>query len=60
MRELPELVDRRIKVRSLAYIFQASAVVVVLTMVLPHNAEVNELELLLLAARRWRSPACCW
>jgi PAS domain S-box-containing protein len=50
VRELPELADRRIKVRSLAYIFLASAVVAVLTVLLPHHADVDELELLLLAA----------
>jgi PAS domain S-box-containing protein len=50
VRELPELVDRRIKVRSLAYVFLASAAVAVLTVLLPHDAEVDDLQLLLLAA----------
>jgi PAS domain S-box-containing protein len=49
VRELPELVDRRIKVRSLAYVFLASAVVALLTVLLPHDAGVNEPELLVLA-----------
>ena len=46
MRELPELFDRGIKARSLAYIFAATATVAVLTVLLPHDPEVNELELL--------------
>jgi PAS domain S-box-containing protein len=50
VRELPELVDRGIKVRSLAYVFLASAVVAVLTVLLPHDAQVDNLQLLLLAA----------
>jgi PAS domain S-box-containing protein len=50
MRELPELFDRGIKARSLAYIFAATATVAVLTVLLPHDPAVDVLGLLLLAA----------
>lgn len=50
MRELPELFDRRIKARSLAFVFAAVAAVGALTVLLPHSGSVNELALLLLVA----------
>jgi PAS domain S-box-containing protein len=50
VRELPELFDRRVKARSLAYLFLATAAVAVLTVLLPHNPAVNDLALLLVAS----------
>ena len=47
-RGLPELFDLGVKARSLAYLFVAGATVGVLTLVLPHAAEVDERAVLLL------------
>ena len=47
-RGLPELFDLGVKARSLAYLFVAGAAVGVLTLVLPHTAEVDERAVLLL------------
>ncbi|HYY21954.1 MAG TPA: SpoIIE family protein phosphatase [Thermoleophilaceae bacterium] len=46
---MPDLFDRRIRARSLAYVSSAGAVVAVLTLVLPHGASVRELPLLVAA-----------
>ena len=48
VRGLPELFDLGVKARSLAYLFVAGAGVGVLTLVLPHEAEVDETAVLLL------------
>ena len=48
VRGLPELFDLGVKARSLAYLFVAGAAVGVLTLVLPHAAEVDETAVLLL------------
>ncbi len=50
MRELPELFDRRVKARSLAYLFAAGAAFGLVTLVFPHAADVKEVALLVLAA----------
>jgi len=48
--EPPELFDLRVKTRSLAYLFAAGASMGGLTLLLPHDATVEELELGVLAA----------
>ena len=53
---LSELFDRRVKARSLAYLFAAGAATGLLTLVLPHDESVQDLQLVILAlvARRDR------
>ncbi len=46
---LPELFDLRVKVRSLAYLFAAGALLAGITLVLPHSREVDDTAVLLLA-----------
>ena len=48
LRGLPELFDLGVKARSLAYLFVAGAGIGVLTLVLPHDGEVDETAVLLL------------
>jgi PAS domain S-box-containing protein len=50
MRELPELFDRRVKARSLAYVFTAGGGLGLVTLLFPHGGDVREVELVLLAA----------
>jgi PAS domain S-box-containing protein len=50
VRELPELFDLGVKARSLAYLFVAGASLGVLTLVLPHDEGVRDLQLYVLAA----------
>jgi PAS domain S-box-containing protein len=50
MRELPELFDRRVKARSLAYVFTAGGGLGLITLLFPHGGDVREVELILLAA----------
>ena len=45
MRELPELFDLRVKARSLAYLFFAGASLGMLTLVLPHDEDLRDLQL---------------
>jgi PAS domain S-box-containing protein len=49
VRELPELFDLRVKARSLAYLFGAGAGLGVLTLLLPHDRGVQDLQLYVLA-----------
>jgi PAS domain S-box-containing protein len=49
-RELPELFEVPVKARSLAYLFVTGALLGVLTLVLPHERDVNDLALWILAA----------
>src|SRR5829696_3383555 len=50
LRDLPELFDARVKARSLAYLFTAGAGLGLITLVLPHEAGVQDLQLWILAA----------
>jgi PAS domain S-box-containing protein len=50
VRELPELFDRRVKARSLAYVFSTGAALGLVTLIFPHAAEVEEPQLVVLAA----------
>ena len=50
MRELPELFDLGVKVRSLAYLFLAGASLGLLTLAFPHSEVVRDRELVILAA----------
>ena len=50
MRQLPELFDVGVKARSLAYLFVAGASLGLLTLVLPHDEGVQDLQLYILAA----------
>jgi PAS domain S-box-containing protein len=50
VRELPELFDVRVKARSLGYLFVAGATLGLLTLVLPHDEGVRDLQLYVLAA----------
>jgi PAS domain S-box-containing protein len=45
VKELPELFDLRLKARSLAYLFTAGAGLGALTLVLPHEAAVRDLQI---------------
>ena len=64
MTELPELFDLRIKVRALAFLFQAGAVLAALTLILPHDASFHDLALGIIigcavvagAFLYWRAP----
>ncbi len=47
---LPELFDLRVRVRSLAYLFAAGAVLAATTIALPHPSEVDDTAVLVLAA----------
>jgi PAS domain S-box-containing protein len=47
---LPELFDRRVKARSLAYVFTAGALLGLVTLAFPHGDEVQDLQLVALAA----------
>ena len=49
MSGLPELFDRRLKARSLAYVYAAGAALGLLTLALPHAAEAKEPPLIVLA-----------
>ena len=49
MRELPELFDVGVKARSLGYLFVAGASLGVLTLILPHDEGVRDLQLYVLA-----------
>jgi PAS domain S-box-containing protein len=49
VRELPELFDRGVKARSLAFVFAAGATLGLLTLAFPHSAQVMEVQLLVLA-----------
>jgi PAS domain S-box-containing protein len=50
VRQLPELFDVGVKARSLAYLFVAGAVLGLLTLLLPHDEGVQDLQLYVLAA----------
>ena len=50
MRELPELFSLGVKARSLAYLFVAGACLGLLTLILPHDEGVQDLQLYVLAA----------
>ncbi|HEV2874538.1 MAG TPA: SpoIIE family protein phosphatase [Thermoleophilaceae bacterium] len=50
MRQLPELFDVGVKARSLAYLFVAGASLGLLTLLLPHDEGVQDLQLYVLAA----------
>jgi PAS domain S-box-containing protein len=50
VRQLPELFDVGVKARSLAYLFVAGALLGLLTLVLPHDEGVQDLQLYILAA----------
>jgi PAS domain S-box-containing protein len=50
VRELPELFDLGVKARSLGYLFVAGASLGVLTLILPHDEGVRDLQLYVLAA----------
>jgi PAS domain S-box-containing protein len=50
VRALPELFDLRVKARSLAYVFTAGAGLGLVTLAFPHDPEVMELQLIVLAA----------
>ena len=50
MKQLPELFDLGVKSRSLAYLFVAGASLGVLTLVLPHDEAVQDVQLYVLAA----------
>ena len=50
MRQLPELFDVGVKARSLAYLFVAGATLGLLTLLLPHDEGVQDLQLYILAA----------
>jgi PAS domain S-box-containing protein len=50
VRELPELFDLGVKARSLAYLFVAGASLGLLTLLLPHDDSVQDLQLYVLAA----------
>jgi PAS domain S-box-containing protein len=43
--ELPELFDLRVKARALAYLFAAGAALAALTLILPHDESVGDLQL---------------
>ena len=49
MKALPELFDLRVKARSLAYLFTAGAGLGLVTLALPHDQAVKELQLMVLA-----------
>ena len=49
MRALPELFDLRVKARSLAYLFTAGAGLGLVTLAFPHDDEVRDLQLVVLA-----------
>jgi PAS domain S-box-containing protein len=49
VRYLPELFDRRVKARSLAYVFTAGAVLGLGTLAFPHEEMVQEVKLIVLA-----------
>jgi PAS domain S-box-containing protein len=50
VRQLPELFDVGVKARSLAYLFVAGALLGLLTLILPHDEAVQDLQLYILAA----------
>jgi PAS domain S-box-containing protein len=50
VRQLPELFDLAVKARSLAYLFVAGASLGLLTLLLPHDEAVQDLQLYVLAA----------
>jgi PAS domain S-box-containing protein len=50
VRQLPELFDLGVKARSLAYLFVAGASLGLLTLLLPHDEAVQDLQLYILAA----------
>jgi PAS domain S-box-containing protein len=45
VKELPELFDLRIKARALAYLFEAGAALAALTLLLPHDEALRDLQL---------------
>jgi PAS domain S-box-containing protein len=49
VRELPGLFDVRVKARSIAYLFAVGASLGLLTLAFPHNAEVRDIPLIVLA-----------
>ena len=60
MRTLPELFDVRVKARSIAYLFATGALLGLLTLAVPHMAEVNDLALALLASAALVIAAIVW
>jgi PAS domain S-box-containing protein len=50
VRELPELFDRRVQARSLAYLFLAGAGLGLLTLAFPHSELIKDRQLIILAA----------
>ncbi|MFN2615856.1 MAG: SpoIIE family protein phosphatase [Thermoleophilaceae bacterium] len=64
MSDQPELFDRRVKARSLAYVFTAGAALGLLTLAFPHDSRINEPALFVLAGVAvgvaalflWRAP----
>ena len=60
MRALPELFDVRVKARSISYLFATGALLGLLTLVVPHMAEVNDLALALLASAAILIAAIVW
>jgi PAS domain S-box-containing protein len=60
VRTLPELFDVRVKARSIAYLFATGAALGLLTVVVPHMSEVNDLALVLLASGAIVIAAIVW
>ncbi|HEX6584580.1 MAG TPA: SpoIIE family protein phosphatase [Thermoleophilaceae bacterium] len=60
MRTLPELFDVRVKARSISYLFATGALLGLLTLVVPHMSEVNDLALALLASAAIVIAAIVW
>ena len=60
MRGLPELFDVRVKARSIAYLYATGAALGLLTVVVPHMSEVNDLALALLASGAIVIAAVVW
>jgi PAS domain S-box-containing protein len=60
VRALPELFDVRVKARSIAYLYATGAALGLLTVVVPHMSEVNELALVLLASGAIVIAAIVW
>ena len=60
MRNLPGLFDVRVKARSIAYLFAAGATLGLLTLAFPHDEEVRDVPLIVLAGVAYAIAAAVW
>ena len=60
MRNLPGLFDVRVKARSIAYLFAAGATLGLLTLAFPHDEEVRDVPLIVLAGIAYVIAAVVW